>query len=69
MKTEIAEFPVWGLEHIEVGALAQMKTAIKLPIAVAGALMPDAHQDTACRSAACSLLLQTRLFRLQLAWI
>ncbi|MDP9078462.1 MAG: RtcB family protein [Bacteroidota bacterium] len=44
LKEEIADFPVWGLEHIEVGALAQMKTAIKLPIAVAGALMPDAHQ-------------------------
>ncbi|MES2828147.1 MAG: RtcB family protein [Bacteroidota bacterium] len=44
LKEEIAEFPVWGLEHIEVGALAQMRTAIKLPIAVAGALMPDAHQ-------------------------
>jgi tRNA-splicing ligase RtcB len=44
LKKEIAEFPVYGLEHIEVGAMAQMKTAIKLPIAVAGALMPDAHQ-------------------------
>ncbi len=44
LKQEIADFPVWGLEHIEVGALAQMKTAIQLPIAVAGALMPDAHQ-------------------------
>lgn len=44
LKEEIAEFPVWGLEHIEVGALAQMRTAIQLPIAVAGALMPDAHQ-------------------------
>ena len=44
LKEEIADFPVWGLEHIEVGALAQMKTAIQLPIAVAGALMPDAHQ-------------------------
>ncbi|XHR92366.1 RtcB family protein [Mucilaginibacter sp. UC70_90] len=44
LKQEIADFPVYGLEHIEVGALAQMKTAIKLPIAVAGALMPDAHQ-------------------------
>jgi len=44
LKEEMAEFPVWGLEHIEVGALAQMKTAIQLPIAVAGALMPDAHQ-------------------------
>ncbi|QKJ32123.1 RtcB family protein [Mucilaginibacter mali] len=44
LKTEIADFPVYGIEHIEVGALAQMKTAIQLPIAVAGALMPDAHQ-------------------------
>ena len=44
LKEEIADFPVWGLEHIEVRALAQMKTAIQLPIAVAGALMPDAHQ-------------------------
>lgn len=44
LKEEIADFPVYGIEHIEVGALAQMKTAIQLPIAVAGALMPDAHQ-------------------------
>src|SRR3978361_583553 len=44
LKEEIADFPVWGLGHIEVGALAQMKTAIQLPVAVAGALMPDAHQ-------------------------
>jgi tRNA-splicing ligase RtcB len=44
LKKEIADFPVYGLEHIEVGALAQMKTAVQLPIAVAGALMPDAHQ-------------------------
>jgi len=44
LKEEIADFPVYGLEHIEAGALAQMKTAIQLPIAVAGALMPDAHQ-------------------------
>jgi tRNA-splicing ligase RtcB len=44
LKQQIVDFPVWGLEHIEVGALAQMKTAIQLPIAVAGALMPDAHQ-------------------------
>ena len=43
LKEEIAEFPVYGIEHIEVGALTQMRTAIKLPIAVAGSLMPDAH--------------------------
>lgn len=44
LKDEIVEFPVWGEEHIESGAMAQMKTAIQLPIAVSGALMPDAHQ-------------------------
>jgi len=44
LKKEVADFPVYGVEHIETGALAQMKTAIQLPISVAGALMPDAHQ-------------------------
>jgi tRNA-splicing ligase RtcB len=44
LKKELMSFPVFGAEHIEVGALAQMKTAIQLPISVAGALMPDAHQ-------------------------
>jgi len=44
LKQEIADFPVYGIENIEVGALSQMKTAVKLPISVAGALMPDAHQ-------------------------
>jgi len=44
LKEELADFPVFGAEHIEVGALAQMKTAIRLPVSVAGALMPDAHQ-------------------------
>lgn len=44
LKEEIMTFPVFGAEHIEVGALAQMKTAIQLPISIAGALMPDAHQ-------------------------
>jgi tRNA-splicing ligase RtcB (3'-phosphate/5'-hydroxy nucleic acid ligase) len=37
-------FNVFGSEGIEQGALHQMYTAAKLPIAVAGALMPDAHQ-------------------------
>ena len=36
-------FNVFGSEGIEQGALHQMHTAAKLPIAVAGALMPDAH--------------------------
>jgi tRNA-splicing ligase RtcB len=34
---------VYG-EDLEPGALQQMKNACRLPVAVAGALMPDAHQ-------------------------
>lgn len=38
------EYAVFGAEHIEEGARKQMNTAMKLPVTVAGALMPDAHQ-------------------------
>lgn len=34
---------IWGREAIEPGALAQMDHACRLPVTVAGALMPDAH--------------------------
>ncbi|WP_242695947.1 RtcB family protein [Desertivirga brevis] len=44
MPENLREFPVFGREHIEPGAFAQMNTAINLPVSVAGALMPDAHQ-------------------------
>jgi len=37
-------FTVYDKAGIEEGALNQMKTAMRLPVAVAGALMPDAHQ-------------------------
>ncbi len=37
-------FKMFGQEHIEEGAIHQMYHAAKLPISVAGALMPDAHQ-------------------------
>jgi tRNA-splicing ligase RtcB len=36
-------FNIFGAEHIEEGALHQMYQAAKLPVSVAGALMPDAH--------------------------
>jgi len=36
-------FEVFGGDAIEEGALKQMRTAARLPVAVAGALMPDAH--------------------------
>src|SRR5688572_15689431 len=37
-------YQIYGAEAIEQGALNQMETAMKLPVTVAGALMPDAHQ-------------------------
>jgi len=37
------QFNVFGGEHIEEGAMHQMQQAARLPISVAGALMPDAH--------------------------
>jgi tRNA-splicing ligase RtcB len=39
-----APYRVWGADGIEAGALDQMKRAVRLPVALRGALMPDAHQ-------------------------
>jgi tRNA-splicing ligase RtcB len=39
-----APYHVWGADGIESGALDQMKRAVRLPVAIRGALMPDAHQ-------------------------
>lgn len=36
-------FPIWGRENIDDGAVAQMNNAMRLPVTVSGALMPDAH--------------------------
>jgi tRNA-splicing ligase RtcB (3'-phosphate/5'-hydroxy nucleic acid ligase) len=41
---EHRSFQIYGAEGIEHGALRQMEIAMKLPVTVAGALMPDAHQ-------------------------
>jgi tRNA-splicing ligase RtcB len=41
---EPKEYAAFGNEFIEQSARDQMKTAMRLPIAAAGALMPDAHQ-------------------------
>jgi tRNA-splicing ligase RtcB (3'-phosphate/5'-hydroxy nucleic acid ligase) len=38
-----APYRIWG-EGLEKGALDQMAAAVRLPVAVSGALMPDAHQ-------------------------
>ena len=37
-------FSAYGLDQIEAGARKQMEVAMQLPVTVAGALMPDAHQ-------------------------
>jgi tRNA-splicing ligase RtcB len=42
-RAEPAPYQVWG-EGLEQGALDQMKNAARVPVAVSGALMPDAHQ-------------------------
>ncbi len=36
-------YPIWGRENIDDGSVAQMDNAMRLPVSVAGALMPDAH--------------------------
>ncbi len=38
------EYQTFGAEFIEDGAKAQMDLAMRLPVTLAGALMPDAHQ-------------------------
>src|SRR5919197_467648 len=42
-RAEPAPYRVWG-EGLEPGAVQQLENAVRLPVAVAGALMPDAHQ-------------------------
>lgn len=42
-RDEPAPYQIWG-EGLEEGAMQQMRNAVQLPVAVAGALMPDAHQ-------------------------
>lgn len=37
-------YHIWGEEYIDSGALDQMNGAARLPIALAGSLMPDAHK-------------------------
>lgn len=44
IRTNPVPFQIWGKEEIEDGAIQQIQRAAELPIAVRGALMPDAHQ-------------------------
>jgi tRNA-splicing ligase RtcB (3'-phosphate/5'-hydroxy nucleic acid ligase) len=43
LRSEPLPYKVWGAEHIDENSRAQMDAAMRLPVAVAGALMPDAH--------------------------
>jgi tRNA-splicing ligase RtcB len=36
-------YHIWGKDQIDTSALAQMDAAMRLPVAISGALMPDAH--------------------------
>ncbi|MFN8421725.1 MAG: RtcB family protein [Anaerolineae bacterium] len=38
-----APFQIWGADQIEPEARHQLQRAVRLPVAVRGALMPDAH--------------------------
>src|SRR5690349_9190980 len=44
LNTNSMPYEIYGAGAIEQGALKQMEVAMKLPVTVAGALMPDAHQ-------------------------
>ncbi|RQO67783.1 RNA-splicing ligase RtcB [Pedobacter sp. KBW06] len=44
LSEEAAAYTVYGSDQIEEGARKQMNIAMRLPVSVAGALMPDAHQ-------------------------
>jgi tRNA-splicing ligase RtcB len=43
LREEQLPFQTWGADGIDAGAVAQMNNAMRLPVSVAGALMPDAH--------------------------
>jgi tRNA-splicing ligase RtcB len=43
LRDEPLPYGVWGAGLIEAGTTAQMENAMRLPISIGGALMPDAH--------------------------
>lgn len=44
LREKSGHYSVYGKRNIEEGAINQMEIAMRLPVTVAGALMPDAHQ-------------------------
>lgn len=43
LNEKVPDFPIYGAENIDEKAIGQMNAAMRLPISLAGALMPDAH--------------------------
>lgn len=43
LRKEPLPFRIWGEEQIDLEAIKQMENAMRLPVSIAGALMPDAH--------------------------
>jgi len=43
LKKEVPAYKIYGKEYIDTEAINQMDNAMRLPTALAGALMPDAH--------------------------
>ncbi len=43
LRAEPLPFQTWGAGGIDMGAVEQMQNSLRLPVSVAGALMPDAH--------------------------
>ena len=43
LRGEALAYGVWGPDLIEEGTTAQMEGAMRLPVSIGGALMPDAH--------------------------
>lgn len=44
LKEKGEDYSIFGAENIDAGAINQMEIAMRLPVSVAGSLMPDAHQ-------------------------
>ncbi len=44
LREKALPYGVWGREHIDAASFEQMDNAMRLPVSVAGALMPDAHK-------------------------
>ena len=43
LRHEALPFRIWGSDGIDTAAVTQMQNSMRLPVTVAGALMPDAH--------------------------